>query len=54
MPQLFLYSTADALIRDSDIEAFVRERRQLGVKCHAHRWQHSPHVQHYRSLGSAY
>ncbi|XP_018007847.1 transmembrane protein 53 [Hyalella azteca] len=54
VPQLFLYSDADSLIRADDVTRFWQHRKKLGVPVYTKRWPHSAHVQHYRQYPEEY
>ncbi|XP_034039199.1 transmembrane protein 53 isoform X2 [Thalassophryne amazonica] len=53
-PHLFLYSSADQVIRHTDIEAFVETIQQKGVQADHVDFVSSPHVSHFRDFPEQY
>lgn len=47
-PQLYLYSSADALIPPSEVQQFRKQQQQRGVQIHSKMWTDSAHCEHYR------
>jgi len=48
VPQLYLYSTADALIPAQQVENFIEHQRQRGAAVSHHCWNDSGHCEHLR------
>ena len=47
-PQLYLYSSADALIPPSEVQKFQKSQQARGVKIRSRMWEDSAHCEHYR------
>jgi pimeloyl-ACP methyl ester carboxylesterase len=47
-PQLYLYSSADALIPAAHVEAFMAQQARRGLRVEARRWEDSGHCEHLR------
>ena len=47
-PQLYLYSTCDALIPPSEVQLFRRMQEARGLWTATKEWPDSAHVEHYR------
>ena len=47
-PQLYLYSSSDALIPSQEVERFMSMQRQRGVELYSKMWEDSPHCEHFR------
>ncbi len=55
VPQLFLYSDGDMLIRPNFVEAFVNHiTKSYGVKTYKHFFNKSPHCMHFRRFPEEY
>ena len=48
VPQMYLYSTADALIPASHVEQFIEQKQARGVAVTQHCWSDSGHCEHFR------
>ena len=53
-PQLYIYSSSDAVIPATEVEAFMGEQRRLGHMVIARKLQGSPHVDHFRTFPEVY
>ncbi|KAL0042970.1 hypothetical protein WJX79_005495 [Trebouxia sp. C0005] len=53
-PQLYLYSSADALIPPSAVQQFQELQKQRGVQVHSKMWIDSAHCEHYRIYPDEY
>ncbi|CAI5514757.1 unnamed protein product [Closterium sp. Naga37s-1] len=53
-PQLYLYSTADAVIPAEAVESFIQRQRLRGCAVMFKRFDSSPHVDHYRTFPEIY
>ena len=53
-PQLYLYSSSDALIPHQHIELFMAQQAARGAEVQAHCWRDSAHVEHYRKHPEEY
>lgn len=47
-PQLYLYSSADALIPPREVQNFQKLQASRGVDIHQKMWTDSAHCEHYR------
>lgn len=47
-PQLYLYSSADALIPPSEVQQFQKLQKSRNVQVHSKMWTDSAHCEHYR------
>ena len=47
-PQLYLYSTADALIPPEEVQKFQKLQAGRDVEIHSKMWTDSAHCEHYR------
>ncbi|GBG62067.1 hypothetical protein CBR_g28544 [Chara braunii] len=53
-PQLYIYSTSDAVIPHTRVEAFMEMQKQNGVRVMGRRLEGSPHVDHFRTAPHIY
>ncbi|KAH9606451.1 hypothetical protein KSS87_015724 [Heliosperma pusillum] len=53
-PQLYLYSTADKVIRYGTVENFIEQQKRRGRKVTSFNFGSSPHVDHYRTFPNLY
>ena len=53
-PQLYVYSSADAVIPATSVEAFIEEQKKAGRMVKACNFETSPHVDHFRSHPEKY
>lgn len=53
-PQLYIYSSADAVIPSKSVESFIEEQKKAGHTVSACNFQCSPHVDHFRTYPDKY
>lgn len=54
VPQLYLYSTADAIIPVGDVEAHIASQKKRGVPITAVDFEDSAHCEHYKQYPDKY